>query len=61
MAFGYRILIAGDVKGDYAALRRRHLGVEPARLGPGLPSWLNPLGVGLGKITDPVELRSEEA
>ncbi|MFB8314683.1 type VI secretion protein [Streptomyces sp. NPDC055961] len=62
MAFGHRTLIAGDVKGEYAALCR-HLGVEPVRLGPGLPGRLNPLdagplGQGLDQITDPVELRS---
>ncbi|WP_406475697.1 type VI secretion protein [Streptomyces sp. NBC_01615] len=62
MAFGHRTLIAGDVKGEYAALCR-HLGVEPVRLGPGLPGRLNPLdagplGQGLEQIKDPAELHS---
>ncbi|MEU8526632.1 type VI secretion protein [Streptomyces sp. NPDC048629] len=62
MAFGHRTLIAGDLKGEYAALCR-HLGVEPVRLGPGLSGRLNPLdagplGQGLDRISDPVELRS---
>ncbi|TLQ38935.1 type VI secretion protein [Streptomyces marianii] len=62
MAFGHRTLVAGDVKGEYAALCR-HLGVDPVRLGPGLPGRLNPLdagplGSGLDQVTDPVELRS---
>ncbi|MER5688203.1 type VI secretion protein [Streptomyces sp. NPDC002205] len=62
MAFGHRTLIAGDVKGEYAGLCR-HLGVEPVRLGPGLPGRLNPLdagplGAGLDRITDSAELRS---
>lgn len=61
MAFGHRTLVAGDVKGEYAALCR-HLGVEPVRLGPGLPGRLNPLdagplGQGLELIKDPVEFR----
>ncbi|MFI8854798.1 type VI secretion protein [Streptomyces sp. NPDC053499] len=45
MALGHRTLIAGDVKGEYAALCR-HLGVEPVRLGPGMPGRLNPLDAG---------------
>lgn len=62
MAFGHRTLIAGDVKGEYQALCR-HLGVEPVRLGPGLPGRLNPLdagplGAGLELIKDPAELKS---
>ncbi|MFF4456772.1 type VI secretion protein [Streptomyces goshikiensis] len=62
MAFGHRTLIAGDVKGEYQALCR-HLGVEPVRLGPGLPGRLNPLdagplGVGLDLVKDPAELTS---
>lgn len=62
MAFGHRTLIAGDVKGEYAGLCR-HLGVEPVRLGPGLPGRLNPLdagplGVGLEDVRDPAEFRS---
>ncbi|MER5555974.1 type VI secretion protein [Streptomyces sp. NPDC002793] len=62
MAFGHRTLIAGDVKGEYAGLCR-HLGVEPVRLGPGLPGRLNPLdagplGTGLEAVKDPAEFRS---
>ncbi|MEU5811530.1 type VI secretion protein [Streptomyces sp. NPDC047718] len=61
MAFGHRTLIAGDVKGEYAALCE-HLGVDPVRLGPGLPGRLNPLdagplGAGLDLVKDPAELR----
>ncbi|MGP3979258.1 type VI secretion protein [Streptomyces sp. 8N114] len=56
MALGHRTLIAGDVKGEYAQLSR-HLGVEPVRLGPGMPGRLNPLDAGplgyeLEKTTD---------
>ncbi|MFE9393571.1 type VI secretion protein [Streptomyces sp. NPDC006784] len=62
MAFGHRTLVAGDVKGEYAALCR-HLGVEPVRLGPGLPGRLNPLdagplGAGLETVKDHAELRA---
>ncbi|WSB79103.1 type VI secretion protein [Streptomyces sp. NBC_01775] len=62
MAFGQRTLIAGDVKGEYRQLCR-HLGVEPVRLGPGLPGRLNPLDAGplgedLHKITDREMLRA---
>ncbi|MGW5851790.1 type VI secretion protein [Streptomyces sp. NPDC055254] len=62
MAFGHRTLIAGDVKGEYQALCR-HLGVEPVRLGPGLPGRLNPLdagplGAGLESVRDGAELTS---
>ncbi|GHH25688.1 type VI secretion protein [Streptomyces rubradiris] len=45
MALGHRTLVAGDVKGEYRALCE-HLGVEPVRLGPGLPGRLNPLDAG---------------
>jgi hypothetical protein len=45
MAFDTRTLIAGDVKGEYAALCR-HLENEPLLLGPGLPGRLNPLDAG---------------
>ncbi|MCX4529897.1 type VI secretion protein [Streptomyces sp. NBC_01551] len=56
MAFGHRTLIAGDVKGEYQAMCT-FLGVEPVRLGPGLPGRLNPLdagplGIDLDKVTD---------
>ncbi|MFD7905310.1 type VI secretion protein [Kitasatospora sp. NPDC059722] len=62
MAFGHRTLIAGDVKGEYAALCR-HLGTEPVRLGPGLSGRLNPLDAGpLGQdlhlIKDDAELQA---
>ncbi|MFG2296433.1 type VI secretion protein [Streptomyces sp. NPDC048603] len=61
MALGHRTLIAGDVKGEYQALCE-HLGVEPVRLGPGLPGRLNPLdagplGLDLHKVTDPEVLK----
>ncbi|MEV8534713.1 type VI secretion protein [Streptomyces sp. NPDC051211] len=57
MALGHRTLIAGDVKGEYQALCE-HLGVDPVRLGPGLPGRLNPLdsgplGLDLEKVRDP--------
>ncbi|MFC9817858.1 type VI secretion protein [Streptomyces virginiae] len=60
MVLGMRLLIAGDVKGEYAQLCR-HLGVEPVRLGPGLSGRLNPLDAGplgadLDKISNPAEL-----
>ncbi|RPK32396.1 AAA-like domain protein [Streptomyces sp. ADI92-24] len=45
MALGHRTLIAGDVKGEYRAICE-HLGVDPVRLGPGLPGRLNPLDAG---------------
>ncbi|MEU9480719.1 type VI secretion protein [Streptomyces sp. NPDC048191] len=56
MALGHRTLIAGDVKGEYQSLCE-HLGVDPVRLGPGLPGRLNPLdagplGYGLEKVRD---------
>ncbi|MGW1765035.1 type VI secretion protein [Streptomyces sp. NPDC002073] len=61
MPFGHRMLIAGDTKGEYAGLCR-HLGVEPVRLGPGMPGRLNPLdagplGQGLDLIKDSGELK----
>lgn len=60
MVLGLRMLIAGDVKGEYAQLCE-HLGVEPVRLGPGLSGRLNPLDAGplgadLDKITNQAEL-----
>lgn len=60
MVLGMRMLIAGDVKGEYAQLCQ-HLGVEPVRLGPGLSGRLNPLDAGplgadLDKISSPAEL-----
>jgi hypothetical protein len=45
MPFGVKTLVAGDVKGEYTPLCR-FLGVEPVRLGPGLPGRLNPLDAG---------------
>ncbi|WP_157815853.1 DUF853 family protein [Kitasatospora sp. CB02891] len=62
IALGIRVLVAGDVKGEYTKLCR-WLGVEPLQLGPGLSGRLNPLdagplGEGLEKIADPVELKS---
>lgn len=58
-AFGHKTLIAGDVKGEYRALCQA-LGVEPIRLGPGLPGRLNPLDAGpLGYDLDSVTDREE--
>ncbi|HEY1619736.1 MAG TPA: type VI secretion protein [Streptosporangiaceae bacterium] len=44
-AYGVRILVAGDLKNEYAPLARA-LGTEPVELGPGLPGRLNPLDAG---------------
>ena len=51
--FGYRSLVLGDVKDEYEDISRA-LGVEPYRIGPGLPGRINPLdfgplGAGLGE------------
>ncbi|WP_235530974.1 MULTISPECIES: ATP-binding protein [unclassified Nocardioides] len=43
--FGYRSLVLGDVKDEYEDISRA-LGVEPYRIGPGLPGRINPLDVG---------------
>lgn len=43
--FGYRSLVLGDVKNEYEDISRA-LGVEPYRVGPGLPGRINPLDVG---------------
>jgi len=43
--FGYRALILGDPKDEYEQLCRA-LGVEPFRIGPGLPARINPLALG---------------
>jgi hypothetical protein len=45
MDFGYRALILGDPKDEYQLLCRA-LGVEPFRIGPGLPTRINPLAFG---------------
>jgi hypothetical protein len=45
MDFGYRVLILGDTKDEYAALCRA-LGVEPFVIGHGLPARVNPLALG---------------
>ena len=45
MAYGYRVLILGDVKDEYEALCRA-LGVEPHAVGHGLPARINPLDFG---------------
>ncbi|MFD0351942.1 helicase HerA domain-containing protein [Kitasatospora aburaviensis] len=62
IALGIRVLIAGDIKGEYNHLCR-WMGVEPLELGPGLKGRLNPLDAGplgsdLDRITDPVELKT---
>ena len=43
--FGYRSLVLGDVKDEYEDISRA-LGVEPYRIGPGLPGRINPLDLG---------------
>ena len=43
--FGYRSLVLGDVKDEYEDISRA-LGVEPYRIGPGLPGRINPLDFG---------------
>jgi hypothetical protein len=43
--FGYRSLVLGDVKDEYEDISRA-LGVEPYRIGPGLPGRINPLDYG---------------
>lgn len=45
MDFGYRVLVLGDVKDEYEAMAR-FLGVEPFRIGKGLPARINPLAFG---------------
>jgi hypothetical protein len=55
MAFGVKVLVAGDLKNEYAPMARA-LGVDPVEIGPGLPARLNPLDAGpLGRDlpTDP--------
>jgi len=64
MLFGARMLIAGDVKGEYEPLCQA-VGVEPIALGLGLPVRINPLDLGpLGQgwesLTD-TERRSRAA
>lgn len=43
--FGYRSLVLGDVKDEYEDISRA-LGVDPFRIGPGLPGRINPLDLG---------------
>lgn len=43
--FGYRSLVLGDVKDEYEDISRA-LGVEPYRIGPGMPGRINPLDTG---------------
>lgn len=43
--FGYRSLVLGDVKDEYEDISRA-LGVQPFRIGPGLPGRINPLDPG---------------
>jgi hypothetical protein len=45
MLFNARVLVAGDVKGEYEPLCRA-VGVEPIALGLGLPARINPLDLG---------------
>jgi type IV secretory pathway VirB4 component len=58
MSYGVKTLVLGDLKDEYKELAYA-LGVEPVRLGPGLPARLNPLDAGpLGDDlpSDPAEL-----
>ncbi|MCW2765400.1 MAG: ATP-binding protein [Nocardioides sp.] len=43
--FGYRSIVLGDVKDEYEDISRA-LGVEPYRIGPGMPGRINPLDFG---------------
>ena len=43
--YGYRSLVLGDVKDEYEDIAK-FLGVEPYRIGPGLPGRINPLDFG---------------
>jgi len=43
--YGYRSLVLGDVKDEYEDIAR-FLGVDPFRIGPGLPGRINPLDFG---------------
>ena len=45
MDFGYRVLILGDLKNEYA-LMCRALGVTPFEIGPGEPVRINPIAFG---------------
>ena len=45
MDFGYRTVVLGDPKDEYEPLCTA-LGVEPFRIGPGLPARINPLAFG---------------
>lgn len=45
MDVGYRTLVLGDPKDEYEPLCRL-LGVDPIRIGPGLPARINPLAFG---------------
>lgn len=45
MPFGYRTLVLGDPKDEYEGLCHA-VGVEPFRIGPGLPARINPLSMG---------------
>jgi hypothetical protein len=43
--YGYRSLVLGDVKDEYEDIAK-FLGVDPYRIGPGLPGRINPLDFG---------------
>jgi hypothetical protein len=61
MDFGYRSLILGDPKDEYEPLCR-FLGVEPIRIGPGLPARINPLAFGpLGQHWDTLDREATKA
>lgn len=59
MAFGVKVLVAGDIKNEYAPMSQA-LGVPAVELGLGLPARMNPLDAGpLGQNlpTDPQRAR----
>ncbi|GAA2522512.1 type VI secretion protein [Pilimelia columellifera] len=45
MAYGVKMLVSGDIKGEYNKFAEA-LGVAPVKIGPGLPARLNPLDAG---------------
>ncbi|MET7400130.1 ATP-binding protein [Dactylosporangium sp. NPDC005572] len=61
MLFGARVLVAGDVKGEYEPLCQA-VGVEPISLGLGLPVRINPLDLGpLGQGWDKLSTVERQA
>jgi hypothetical protein len=63
MAFGVKVLVAGDLKNEYAPIATA-LGCAPVQLGLGLPARLNPLDagpLGQGLPTEPGAARERLA